>query len=113
MVSIYSTTGLDPEQIDSIDDLTSSYMDDERKLSLEVGSDALARMDQFSSHIRADLENLGLDLNDPRIHFAVVAGASIMANYVCEAQSATTLTNATVSIVMGAVVSTRPLRDIQ
>lgn len=108
MVDIFRTDGLSPEQIEDLDRLTDRY----QGLESAGTTDAIGDTDQFNSAIRHYLEGMGLDLSDPRIHFAVLAGASVMSDHVNQASDLGPA-NVVSSFIIGAIVGARPLRGIE
>lgn len=107
----YNNSGLSPEQIMSMNDLTKSYSETSGHWGIASEGRAIAEIDQYNAGFRELMKNLGVDLEDPRIHYAVVAGASAMANMITSTPKDPESITLAASMVMNAAVSCRPIEE--
>ncbi|HSX16335.1 MAG TPA: hypothetical protein VLF40_06090 [Candidatus Saccharimonadales bacterium] len=109
MADIYNTEGLGPEQVAALDRIAAAHSAAQR----EDGAPVDPRMDRFTSIIKEQLAGLGADISDPRTHFAVLAGASIMYEYTFHMEELDPLVQSSMNVLIKAIVNARPVRDLE
>ena len=106
---MYNNDGLTPEQIDALNSFEVTYVPrDGESVATITG-----HVDQFDAALKKQLERLGLNMNDPQTHFAVLAGASLVAKYITFGDKIGRPTDDTIGLVLGALVNGRPIRELE
>ena len=104
-MDIYDNTGLSAEQISYLDVLGEYHQD----LAAQMPTEKTGIAYMFNGHIAEMLKKSGVDLDDPRSFAAVIAGATLLQEFMEQGLPNEPTVRATGSLVIGAMLAARPI----
>jgi len=109
MNSLYDNTGLTTDQVGYLDSLGDFH----QEIAARGSRALIGTTYSFNVKVAEMLEARGADMTDPSIFAAVVTGAALLEEFMELNLPDNTTVRATGSLVIGAMLATRPLRSVE